>query len=357
MENQHKIGIMSMQRIVNYGSFLQAYSLKKNIEQVTGKQVEFVDYNVGEPLIDKKSTFLLKVKNNINIIKFLKKRLYVKKLQKAYDKEFLPLLNINKKNCYPNDIESLVIGSDEVFNCLQPYPVGYSKDLFGYKYEDINVISYAGSFGFVNYNDILDYEINDELASFFNKFKSISVRDENSANIVNKLINKKPLIHLDPVLITSLEEEMKSNIKYTDYILIYAYSNRISKKESKVIKKIAKIHNKKIISIGGYEEFADYNLVVNPFELYAYFKNASLVITDTFHGSIFSIKTHANYYTIVRKSNENKLVDMLKRVSQECRIIKNINEIEYNKANDFTKTDIILEIERKKALDYLKKNL
>lgn len=38
-----KVGIMSMQRIINYGSFLQAYGLKKVIEGL-GYEVEFVDY-------------------------------------------------------------------------------------------------------------------------------------------------------------------------------------------------------------------------------------------------------------------------------------------------------------------------
>lgn len=45
-----KVGIMSMQRIVNYGSFLQAYALKQLIEEFDCK-VEFVDYHVGAPVI------------------------------------------------------------------------------------------------------------------------------------------------------------------------------------------------------------------------------------------------------------------------------------------------------------------
>ena len=44
------VGIMSMQRVVNYGSFLQAYSLKKNIEAL-GHTVSFVDYHPGEVLV------------------------------------------------------------------------------------------------------------------------------------------------------------------------------------------------------------------------------------------------------------------------------------------------------------------
>ena len=60
----NKVGILSMQRIKNYGSFLQAYGLKKIIEEL-GYEVEFVDYHVGEPLIgtnNSKKKFISKFK-------------------------------------------------------------------------------------------------------------------------------------------------------------------------------------------------------------------------------------------------------------------------------------------------------
>ncbi len=357
MNQKNKIGILSMQRIVNYGSFLQAYALKKNIEMITSKEVEFVDYNMGKPLISTRRDLIKKIKQNINIVRFVKKRKYVKKLDREYINQFLPMLNIKEKNIYPKDIESLVIGSDEVFNCLQSYPVGFSPDLFGENYDGISVISYAASFGFVKYEDIVKYELESRLIEDFKKFKSISVRDSNSFDIISKMTQIKPNINLDPVLITSFDDEMKDNVQYNNYVLIYAYSNRLNKRECNVIKKYANENKKIIISIGGYTEIADYNLVVNPFELYGYFKHADLVITDTFHGSIFSIKNHANYYTIVRKSNENKLKDLLIRLKQENRMIKDINQIYNYVENDFTQTNKIIEAEREKTINYLKENL
>ena len=48
--NKKKIGILSMQRIKNYGSFLQAYGLRKLIEEL-GYEVQYVDYQVEEPVI------------------------------------------------------------------------------------------------------------------------------------------------------------------------------------------------------------------------------------------------------------------------------------------------------------------
>ena len=50
MINKKKIGILSMQRIKNYGSFLQAYGLRKLIEEL-GYEVQYVDYHVEEPVI------------------------------------------------------------------------------------------------------------------------------------------------------------------------------------------------------------------------------------------------------------------------------------------------------------------
>ena len=61
-----KVGIMSMQRIANYGSFLQAYALKQLIEEV-GCNVEFVDYHVGAPVITENADSKNKVIRKIEI--------------------------------------------------------------------------------------------------------------------------------------------------------------------------------------------------------------------------------------------------------------------------------------------------
>lgn len=50
-----KIGIMSMHRILNYGSFMQALSLKLMLEEL-GHEVEFVDYHVG-PLVNERKNY------------------------------------------------------------------------------------------------------------------------------------------------------------------------------------------------------------------------------------------------------------------------------------------------------------
>ena len=68
-----KVGIMSMQRIANYGSFLQAYALKRLIEEV-GCNVEFVDYHVGAPVItenaDSKNKVVRKIEKGLETFRY-----------------------------------------------------------------------------------------------------------------------------------------------------------------------------------------------------------------------------------------------------------------------------------------------
>ena len=353
-----KVGIMTMHRVVNYGSFLQAYGLKKIIEGL-GNSVEFVDFNIERSLVEEEKKLLLKkIKNNLNFVTFYNKKRCLEKFKKEYNDNYLPMLGVGAKNYNPV-LDTLVIGSDEVFNCMQQLPVGYSRELFGKNYEKINVISYAGSFGHTTIKQLREKKIDKEIGDMFNKFKTISVRDENSKKIVESLSNKEAIIHFDPVLITNFDNVITNKVQMNNYIIVYAYTGRLSKFEEKYIKKFAKKYNKKIVSLGFYQKIADYNLVVEPFEMLENFKKSDYVITDTFHGTIFSIKMHAKFCTIIRDSNKNKLYYLLNETKQLCRQVNNLDDIErlYKKDMNFSETDKKINEERKCSIEYLKKNI
>lgn len=357
-----KIGIMSMQRIHNYGSFLQAYGLKKILESL-GHEVQFVDYLYEEGICKKtpKKKFIKKLWNNKNVFEYIKKRLISKKYNKAFSNEFIPQLVGNHINIHPKNLETLVIGSDEVFNCLQGYPVGFSLELFGKNYESIPVISYAASFGQTNYERLVKHNVEKTIGECLKKFKAISVRDKNSYDLVEKLTGISPQLNLDPVLIYDFSqyfEPEKINLK--NYIILYVYPGRLTNEEEKYIKQFAKKHKKKILSFGMYQKIANINIVVNPFEIFNYFLKADYVITDTFHGTIFSIVTQKKFCTIIRNNNEgnsNKLTDLLFRIKQDKRIVKELSDIDkiYERKIDFKETEKIIGKERKKTFEYFKK--
>lgn len=376
-----KINIMSMQRVINYGSFLQAYRLKKTIEKL-GHSVEFTDFHVEPCLIRKDAGIPLHIKLKSRLKQLIRKaghavfyKSYKKNKANEYE-SYIKLKGEIKSSCknfleidenknYLSKADVLVIGSDEVFNCLNTDSgVGYSMELFGKNSRADRIISYAVSFGNTTYERVCESGVKDEISDLLKKFDAISVRDKNSLNIISKLINHEPCYHIDPVLLYSFSKELDvipaPQIK--NYILVYAYPYRISKAEGKNIKNFAKKHNKKIISLLGNQSFCNEHITCSPFEALNYFKNAEYVVTDTFHGAVMSVKYNKNFAVFVRSSKENqygneeKIFDLLERFSLTSRIVRRKNEMSgiLESDIDYTGVNIVLKKEINSSEEYLR---
>lgn len=370
-----KVGIMSMQRIINYGSFLQAFALKQIIENL-GYVVEFIDYHVCPSIVvdesDNRNKYVRKFEKGFQTLKYkapLLHKLSFIQYKQSFEKKYHSLLGISKSRNYETKLDCLVIGSDEVFNCIQKNSnVGYSLDLFGKSSEAKKTITYAASFGNTTIDKLNQYGKAEEIGCLLNNIDSISVRDTNSATIVETLTGRIPLNHLDPVLIYDYINccDKIPQINLTEkYLIVYAYAGRISDEESNWISKYAKVKNLKVYTIGGIQKCADKFINCSPFEVLAYFENAEEIITDTFHGTIFSVITHRRFTTLVRKSkgndygNEEKLTDLLNKLNLEDHLTYDIQNVEIinNKEIDYAKVDEFLEHQRDDAINYLKMNL
>lgn len=360
-----KIGILTMQRVKNYGSFFVAYCLKKNLEKL-GHEVVFVDYKKEKPVEKSiKDTFVFSIMRKVYHIfrgLFGIKNDMEKKSDdflKRYDKEFWKKLGLSKCAQYRSKVDLLIIGSDEVFNCTQRgRNVGYSRELFGKNHQAKRLISYAASFGNTTLEKLEKYHIKTEIAQMLKEFNEISVRDKNSYHIVNKLINKKPIFHIDPVFTWDLDEELPK-IHKKDYIVVYAYRNRITNEEQVAIKEFAKKHQKELVTLGTVQEFCDTYIPASPFEALAYIKNADYIITDTFHGTIFSAKYNKKFATIIRESNKQKLSDLLERIYMKKREVTDISKLEQilTQEIDYEKTNAFIKEQTAKSIKYLEDNI
>lgn len=374
-----KVGIISMQRVCNNGSFLQAYGLKKLVESL-GHDVVFIDYHVGAPIMqsnnDRVAYWKLRIRNvfidlftNCKSLRILLpgelKNVAVKR--DVYKHEVLPLLGISDKRHYNTKVDALVIGSDEVFNCTQINPeVGFSPELFGYRANAKKVLSYAASFGNTTYKKLQDCHKVDELKGYFEKFTSISVRDNNSFQVIKLLTGKEPVINLDPVLMYDFMPTVPDKEKRRNYIVVYAYRSRITAKEEDVIRAFAKSQGKRLISVSGEMSWCDEHFKGNPFEVLDLFRHADFAITDTFHGTIFSIINRIRFVTLIRNSmggvygNQEKLQDLLDRLNLKERSYSNdTDDLEKRMLAkiDYDSTFNMIIEERKHTMNYLKDNL
>lgn len=354
-----------MQRIANYGSFLQAYGLKHILEDL-GCEVQFVDYHPGETLIpaDSGTGLKRKISKVLEAFKYdapLKEKIKFIKYKINYAANYYPYLGLGEMN-YSPELDVLVIGSDEVFNCVQNNPnVGFSPELFGVGNNAKKVITYAASFGNTTVEKLKKYGVNEKVASWVKDIEAISVRDKNSGHVVKELTGKEPVYNLDPVLVYDFIgkcTDIPTSVPEDNYMILYGYAGRFSKEECRKIRKYADSKGLKIFCIGGVQDVCDKFIDCKPFQVIAYFQHADCVVTDTFHGTILSIITHIQFASVVRSTgygNSEKMTDLLGRLGLEDRIVGDL-ELVGNKIEDFIDYERVEETiknERNRSYEYL----
>ncbi len=357
-----------MQRIANYGSFLQAYGLKGILEEF-GCQVEFVDYHPGECLIPTKGGTGLtrKILKTLEVFRCkapFREKLSFIKYKKNFAYNFYPYLGIaiDKMNYSPK-LDLLIIGSDEVFNCVQDnINVGFSPELFGKENNAQKLISYAASFGNTTIKKLNEFKVEEKVSEWLKSFDEISVRDENSREIVKKLTGKEPIYNIDPVLAYDFVDKCKEvpvAVLESDYMILYGYSGRFTEEECNEVLRYARQKKWRVFCIGGIQDCCDKFIACNPFQVIAYFHHAKCVVTDTFHGTILSVITHRQFVTFVRNhgyGNSEKLIDLLEKLCLENRIVYHMADLPQMLESpiNYKDTDIIIQTERGKSYEYLK---
>lgn len=352
------INILTMHRVYNYGSFLQAYALKSIVETF-GNNVTFIDPKPGF-----KTSNSAVIRNNRRIDKYCLNRFVFrqkeKKFERMYANSLRKYLGVTSNPIYDKPADCTIIGSDEVFNFNPSNPWGISPDFFGDLRNSKKIISYAASCGYSTIDD-LSKEWKQKIRLYLSNLNNISVRDQNTFEFVANITDKKAVINLDPVLIYDFQNDVHykecCSVKNINrYMIIYSYRNRISdENEIFAIKKFAKTHNLKTLCLGSFQYWADDYVIVDPFEALHYFNNAEYVLTDTFHGTVISSIFHKKFAVIIRDSNRNKLEDLVNRLSLREHMAPNFemigDRLEY--CDDYKKFDSIIMENRNKTMDYL----
>lgn len=357
-----KIGILSMQEVANYGSYLQAYALKRILEGLGADEVFFINITKGRQIKElgggrlNKLLRLFKILIQGRVFKRIKDARFFHRLDKSFEDK---LEMIGTTTTDIKSLDLIVIGSDEVFNCCQVSGWGFTTQLFG----DIpcanRIISYAGSFGNTTYEKLEKYNLTGEIRNSLSNLSEISVRDENSSAIIKKL-GFNPILHVDPVLAWKWDAELANiSLINREYILLYSYPGRFKdKNEIDEIIRFSKDTNLPIVPIlSEYEWCEDTVFPEPPMDVLKYFKSAKYVITDTFHGSILSVVCKKQFCVYVRESNKQKMTSLMHRLMLSERIYENKGDLssKLRQEIDYDSVEQILDLERNRTKDYLLK--
>ena len=357
-----KYAILSMQRVVNFGSVLQAYSLRKMIRQITNSSVSFLDIDDANVLLSKKTIRAsadyqepaayppgLLQKGKRWIFAKLSKR--NKRLIRGFMDQELGLSQAANNDQY----DCVIVGSDEVFN----HDRDIRLQLHGDVKQGKRVISYAASCGRAMIGDIAEEDLN-RVKTAMGNFSAISVRDSATKEYVSALYDGPIEHHLDPVLMGDLHQREHRPVHLKKYLLVYAYGQRIrNAEEIKAIQSFAKARGLKTVAMGGTQFWCDMFIPTDPMRLLDYFYGADYVVTDTFHGTIFSVINHKKFAVILRKSNTNKMTGLLQDLNLPERQVEKMQDLEQILLSDidYDAVDALLERERVRTRAYLKTQL
>ncbi len=302
-----KVGILTWHYGANYGAKAQAYALQKTI-QFLGFEAQIIDYRI-------KNYYLKNLKINLKLSSKIKKFKFTPVMDIQIVRKLNVLERFNSKYNLTNRItriseindlglDSIVLGSDAIFNIYHPF---FNEVYYGVGLKNSKLITYAPSCENLPPETNLGMRVKESL----NSVHKISVRDVNTELLIENNVHKSPVITLDPTL---LYEFSDINAKIPEfgckYILLYAFSDWAVYSEQ--IKEYAKQHSLKIISLGYYYNWVDLNYVQCSFEEWvSAFRCAELVVTDSFHGTVFSIKNDKEFIIIGRSDKNSKITSLL----------------------------------------------
>ena len=350
-----KIGILTFHysENKNFGAILQSYA-HLNLIKKFNKNTEIINYIPNDY-----KNISLKAKISINL---------ESKWFKEFSDKFLKISNFESLENENKKYDIFIVGSDQVWRTkwLQKKVKHY---FFDFVDENKKKIAYAASFGVDFWEG--DRELTEEIKPLIKRFHAISVREESGINICKETFGiDNAVCVLDPTLMISKEDyqpilddwkdKSHLNKKYIAHMLLDD-----DEKLKNGSQNIAEYLKAEINYIKGkykkilWKNYFAYNKVS---QWLTYLKDAELVITDSFHCTVFSLIFHKKFVVVANPTRGiARLETLLEKVGLKERFFTNIEDVMksgiLDKEIDYTEVDKKLEVHRKYSMEFLKKAL
>lgn len=364
-----KIGILTFHYAHNYGAVLQAYSLKTYLESL-GHDVRIIDYrnhNIAREYPKKlkmitRKKYILNPLNWKEAIRSIEKWYYSKK---SWSIQFLRFENfINRYllngelNDWRDDIKKcqlIFFGSDQIW---EDNLIGeHEKIYFGCFDTSAIKATYAAS--------CYDAKIfsKSKKIQFLSNFDYLSTREETLAKVIKNVFPEKEIkTVVDPVFLLSQNDFRSISFREKEinheYILFYYVTE--NSELSRISHYLRETENKKVIEIH-YSKMKGYNdnwqlTDVGPLEFLDLFSNAKMIITNSFHGTAFSLIFKKTFWTL---SNNVRIVDALSRFGLQSRRIDSFSDWIQKKEEEINYDEFGAKMTKyvKKSKDYIQKIL
>lgn len=353
--NKGNIGVITWHNYPNFGSALQAYALHTYINNL-GKNAILINYVPNSlPKYWKLRLFLSFF--DFIIPKSLSRKLHYRFLafEHKYFKETSLITSKPGLKDVVNKFDTFICGSDQIWapNVFdETYMLSFVPD--GKK-----KYSYAASIGL----SVIPKSLREKYKFLLSRFDGIAVREQQGADLLKQIFDIKAKVVLDPTFLIDANSwcsiSKKPNIK-EKYILCYFLGK--TEKHRKIVEIISNQTGYKVICLSRFP--IDFRPTfttetdAGPREFLGLVANASLVVTDSFHGLCFSINLNRDFYIVNRFTNNDpinqnsRIQNILGKMDLQDRLINEapskITSIDYIPVNER------LQKERDYSVEYLR---
>ena len=377
-----KIAILTLIGEYNYGNLLQSYALQTVLQRL-GHKVVVLNRRKKSPTIQLQGIRILSyVKSLISRYIFGKKnRLIVNPFVEDYnpnsyrDKTELqrfaskyiertrPLRSTQAMQTYfeKTGFDAVVVGSDQVWREDYVYSIEEMFLSFVPNESDVKRITYAASFG--TDKNFISKEKMSSCIELLTRFDAISVREHSAVKICNDEFGVSAQHVLDPTMLLTAEDYMKifkpnsAISKCNGNLLVYVLDN--DNAITKGIESFAIKNNLKsfVVNEGRVRGHRSYSYKFPSIEYWLKsFNDAEYVITDSFHGTVFSILFHKPFICVGNKDRGmSRFNSLLKMFGLEERLVdrENLKELNLSEIN-WDSVDEILSLKRNEAMSFIK---
>lgn len=377
MRDSKKIGVIAVLNN-NYGSQLQTFAMHYTLKRL-GVDNEVINYKQGKTKQIKRllNPSFVAIKSKAIIRDIVCKIKYPEIINglnirnKAFEKfkknniKYSPYIQSREileeyVQCY----SGVILGSDQVW-----HPANLEMDYFTMSFvsDSIPKIAYAPSFGV---SEVPKGQVK-KTKQFLQRINSISVREKAGADIIMDLIHKQVPVVCDPTtLITRNEwDEIRRPNKYSNEKYIFCYFLGSNPEHRAFANKIKELTGYKIIALQHLDEFVKGDLRfgdvapydIGPDDFISLIADAKMILTDSFHATMFSIYYHKLFYSFPRfkdnykKSTNSRVVSILKVLNLQNRFIESTenNKIELNAQINWNEVQERLDKFRNDSYEYL----
>lgn len=303
-------------RPTNYGAVLQTYGLNTALRNM-GVDARVLDYN---PAYYWKSTQPLPIRLIRNIVRtpdLVKGR----KVFGHFLEQYIPMSPKTYKTL--EDIKAdvpiadvYICGSDQIWNCKNKENGKDDAFFLSFAPREAKKVAYAASLAMPEIPE-------DQRARYkrlISAFDAVSVREPSSVPMLGELGIQNVKSVVDPVFLLDQTEwnviaDDSDFIPDEDYVLVYGYNRQ--KNVYEYARKLAKKLGAKVYTIGTAIE--DYTLDqdkyfwnATPNTFVNLIRNAKAVVTNSFHGTVFSIVYNKPFHFFtVKQTTNSRMLDLL----------------------------------------------